>query len=247
MAHLLNTSTRSPKELQKEETKEKLTSILVRLRELQNILYAEKKHSVLIILQGMDASGKDGAVKNVFSGVNPMGCRVQAFKTPTEEEKAHDFLWRIHRHAPEIGMIQIFNRSHYEDVLFPRVHESISMDEVKRRFTHINAWESLLKESGTHIFKFFLHISPEEQKQRIDERLSNPEKRWKFRTSDLTEAKKTPSYLEAYEDIFDQCNKAAKWTIVPSDQNWYKDFIIASTIVEYLEGLKMQYPELSGA
>ncbi len=178
-------------------------------------------------------------------GLDPMGCNVKAFKAPTEEEKAHDFLWRIHPHAPEKGMIQIFNRSHYEDVLFPRVHESISMDE-QTRFSHINAFESLLKESGTHIFKFYLHISQEEQKKRIDERLSNPEKRWKFRTSDLTEAKKTPSYLEAYEGIFEHCNKTAKWTIVPSDQNGYKDFVIASTIVNHLEELNMKYPELSG-
>ena len=243
-SQLLSQSTKSPDTFKKEATKERLEELLERLHSLQAVLFAERKHSVLIVLQGMDASGKDGAVKNVFSGVNPMGCNVKAFKAPTEEEKAHDFLWRIHLHAPEKGMIQIFNRSHYEDVLVPRVHEWIDMEEVHRRFAHINAWEQLLIDSGTLVFKFYLHISEEEQKERFEERINNPEKHWKYKASDLEEAKRWPEYREAFEDIFENCQKAAPWHIVPADQNWYKDFVIASTIVEKLEKLKMKYPEL---
>ncbi len=242
MSHLLSISTKSPKDYKKDVTKAKLEELQIRLRELQAVMYAEKKHSLLIVIQGMDASGKDGAVKNVFSGVNPMGCLVKAFKVPTDEEKSHDFLWRIHQHAPELGMIQIFNRSHYEDVIVPRVHGLLPMENIKRRFAHINAWEALLRDSGTHILKFYLHISEEEQNERFEERLSNPEKRWKYKASDLAEAKFWPQYREALEDIFVECSESAKWHIIPSDQNWYKDFLIASIIVEYLDGLKMKYP-----
>ena len=244
MSKLLNQSTKAPESFKKEATKEKTEDLLVRLRALQAVLFAERKHSVLIVLQGMDASGKDGAVKNVFSGVNPMGCKVKAFKAPTEEEKSHDFLWRIHPHAPEKGMIQLFNRSHYEDVLVPRVHEWIDKEEVTRRFGHINAWEQLLVDSGTLVFKFYLHISEEEQKERFEERINNPEKRWKYKASDLEEAKLWPAYRTAFEDIFENCQKAASWQIIPADQNWYKDYLIASTILEKLEKLKMQYPQI---
>jgi PPK2 family polyphosphate:nucleotide phosphotransferase len=245
MIKLQNISTRAPQELQKSVIKKKTESLLSQLQELQALLFAEKKHSILIVLQGLDASGKDGAVQNVFSGVNPMGCKVKAFKVPTEEEMAHDFLWRIHQHAPEKGMIQIFNRSHYEDVLVPRVHDRIGKDEIKRRYEHINAWELLIQDSGTHLLKFYLHISKEEQAIRFNERLSIPEKRWKYKESDIEESKLWDKYQIAFEDIFKSCDKAAPWTIVPSDQNWYKDYLIASAIVEKLLALKMKYPELT--
>jgi len=243
MSKKLNISTRSPESFSKDETKEKTQKLRERLLELQAVLYAEGKHSVLIVLQGMDASGKDGSVKNVFFGVNPMGCLVKAFKAPTEEEKGHDFLWRIHKHAPIKGMIQIFNRSHYEDILVPRVRKWITMDEVKRRIDHINNWEQLLIDGGTVVLKFYLHISEEEQNERFEERLTIPEKRWKYKASDLAEAKLWPGYREAFEDVFEKCTKAAPWNIVPADQNWYRDYLIAQKVVESLEVLKMKYPQ----
>ncbi|MCB0819754.1 MAG: polyphosphate kinase [Bacteroidetes bacterium] len=242
----LKESTRAPQGLDKDEIKEKTKKLRERLHELQAVLFAESKHAFLIVLQGMDASGKDGSVKGVFNGVNPMGCLVKAYKAPTEIERAHDFLWRIHAHAPAKGMIQIFNRSHYEDILVPRVKKWIDGAEVKRRINHINNWELLLKESGTQILKFYLHISEEEQQQRFEERLTIPEKRWKYKASDLAEAKLWPQYREAFEDIFEHCNLAEPWQIIPADQNWYRDYLIASAVVERMESLNMQYPQTVG-
>jgi PPK2 family polyphosphate:nucleotide phosphotransferase len=245
MQRLKKLSTRAPENFNKDFYKTKTLVLLQQLKDLQAVLFAESKHSVLIILQGLDASGKDGAVKNVFSGVNPMGCDVKAFKAPNEEEKAHDFLWRIHKHTPAKGTIQIFNRSHYEDVLVPCVEKWIDEKEALRRYKHINAFETLLKETGTHIFKFYLHISPEEQEKRFAERITDPEKRWKYKAADLAVAKKWDEYRFAYEAIFENCEQAGKWNLIPSDQNWYKDYLIAKTIVDFLEGLKMEYPELN--
>jgi PPK2 family polyphosphate:nucleotide phosphotransferase len=239
----LDKSTRAPEGTDKEETKLKTIKLRERLRELQAVLFAESKHSLLIVLQGMDASGKDGSVKNVFFGLNPMGCLVKAFKAPTEEERAHDFLWRIHKVAPAKGMIQIFNRSHYEDVLVPRVKQWITMDEVKKRWNHINNWEQLLVDNGTVILKFYLHISEKEQSERFEERLTIPEKRWKYKASDLAEAKLWPDYRQAFEDIFENCEKAAEWNIIPADQNWYRDYLIAKRIVDAMESLNMSYPQ----
>ncbi len=235
--------TTAPEELDKDEIKDLTDDLRKKLRKLQPLLFAESKHSVLIVLQGMDASGKDGTVKGVFNGVNPMGCRVKAYKAPTEEERAHDFLWRIHSHAPAKGMIQIFNRSHYEDVLVPRVKNWIDMDEVKRRYNHINAWEQLLKDSGTQILKFYLHISEEEQSRRFDQRLEDPEKRWKYKSSDLAEAKLWPEYRKAFADIFETCAEAEPWQIIPADDKWYRDYLISTAVVERLESLNMRYPQ----
>jgi PPK2 family polyphosphate:nucleotide phosphotransferase len=243
MAQLSKISTRAPKDLDKEKIKTETLALLKKLQELQSVLFAENKWSVLIVLQGLDASGKDGAVKNVFSGVNPMGCRVEAFKKPTEEEFAHDFLWRIHRHAPRKGMIQIFNRSHYEDVLVPRVHKWIDMKAVKKRYDYINSFEELLQDSGTVVLKFYMHISQEEQHERFAERLALPEKMWKYQAADLKESEHWENYMEAFEDIFEHCSPEIPWHIVPSDQNWYRNYLIAKTIVERLEKLNMKYPE----
>jgi PPK2 family polyphosphate:nucleotide phosphotransferase len=244
MQRLKKLSTRAPENFDKDLYKKKTLVILQQLKELQAVLFAESKHSVLIILQGLDASGKDGAVKNVFSVVNPMGCDVKAFKAPTEEERAHDFLWRIHKHTPAKGIIQIFNRSHYEDVLVPSVEKWIDEKETMRRYKHINSFEALLKDSGTHIFKFYLHISPEEQQKRFAERITDPEKRWKYKSADLAVAKKWDEYRVAYEAIFENCEQVCPWNLIPSDQNWYKDYLIAKTIVDYLDNLKMEYPQL---
>jgi PPK2 family polyphosphate:nucleotide phosphotransferase len=241
---LKDISTRAPKDWDKEETKAKTTGILQQLDELQNLLFAESKHAVLVVLQGMDASGKDGAIRKVFASLNPQGVRVHSFKVPTAEELSHDFLWRIHAAAPPKGTIQIFNRSHYEDVLVTRVHKLIDDKTAKARMKAINDFEQLLQEhNSTTILKFYLHISPEEQEQRLHERISNPAKQWKYNEKDFEEAKLWNDYRAAYEDCFEHCNDVP-WTIVPADQNWYKEYVIAHTLLKALEKLDMKYPGL---
>jgi PPK2 family polyphosphate:nucleotide phosphotransferase len=238
---------KAPASYDKENTKAETEKLVKKLDELQNLLYAERKRSVLIVLQGMDASGKDGVIRQVFRGVNPMGCSVIPFKKPSEKEMAHDFLWRIHHCAPPKGMIHIFNRSHYEDVLIQRVHKWIDKDTVFKRFKHINSFEKLLSESGTTVLKFYLHISHEEQQERIKERISNPKKNWKYNPDDLKESQRWDEYMEAYEDVFEHCSPEIPWTVVPANQNWYKEHLIANTIVETLESFKMKYPGLMAA
>lgn len=244
MINLNALSTRPPVTADKSDCKDKTSEYILELDELQNRLFAESKHSLLIILQGMDASGKDGVIREVFSGVNPMGCRIQAFKKPTEEEMGHEFLWRIHQHAPQKGMIQIFNRSHYEDVVIQRVHKWVDMDTIKRRYEHINAFEKLLLENQTHILKFYLHVSQEEQHVRLAERLQQRDKMWKYNANDLKESERWPEYMEAYQDAFNACSPDIPWHIIPSDKNWYKEFLVAETIVKLLRSLKMEYPQL---
>jgi PPK2 family polyphosphate:nucleotide phosphotransferase len=239
--------TKAPKSFNKEDTKKKLEEILGELDELQNLLYAESKHSVLVVVQGMDASGKDGLIRRVLGKLNPEGVQVASFKEPTAEELAHDFLWRVHAHAPAKGKIQVFNRSHYEDILVTRVHKTCSDELAKKRMEAINDFEWLLKEhNDTHIIKCYLHTSPEERHQRLEERLSIPSKMWKYSQSDFAEAKLWPEYEKMYEDCFAHCNKIP-WLIVPSDQNWYKEYIVAKTLRDVLKGLKMKYPGLKKA
>ncbi|HEY4148470.1 MAG TPA: PPK2 family polyphosphate kinase [Chitinophagaceae bacterium] len=236
--------TRAPKDVDKAATKEKLLKLTDDLDALQNLLYAEGKHSVLIVIQGMDASGKDGAVRSVFTKMNPQGVMVRSYKTPSAEELSHDFLWRIHNHAPARGMIQVFNRSHYEDILITRVHKWIDDKTARKRMKAINDFEQLLAEhNDTHILKFYLHISPKEQKERLDERIKNPAKQWKYNEDDFKEAKLWDNYMSCYEDCFENCNDIP-WTIVPSDQNWYKEYIIAKKLKDTLDALDMQYPGL---
>ncbi|MGL4597000.1 MAG: PPK2 family polyphosphate kinase [Bacteroidia bacterium] len=239
---LPNLSTRAPKGLDKEKTKAETQKLVAKIGELQNVLYASQKHSLLVVLQGLDASGKDGLVKTVFFGINPLGCTVKSFKAPTEVERNHDFLWRVHQAAPEKGMIQIFNRSHYEDVLVPRVEKWIDDKTVKNRFQHINNFEQLLNDNGTIVLKFYLHISKAEQKERLFERKTHPEKYWKHHDGDWETRKKWDAYMESYEDIFKYCN-APEWTIVPADQNWYKEYLVAKKIVTTLEALKLSFPK----
>jgi PPK2 family polyphosphate:nucleotide phosphotransferase len=244
MNTLSEVSTKAPKEFDKKETKELTAKLLIELDELQNLLYAESKHSILIVLQGLDASGKDGAIRKVFGQMNPQGVRVQSFKAPTEEELAHDFLWRIHRYAPEKGMIQIFNRSHYEDVLVTRVHGWCDDTTAARRFDAINNFEELLAlHNNTQILKFYLHISQDEQKERLEERVKNPTKEWKYNAKDKEEAKLWDKYMEMYEDVFVNCS-VMPWVVVPADQNWYKEYLLAKTLVDSLKGLDMKYPDL---
>jgi PPK2 family polyphosphate:nucleotide phosphotransferase len=239
---LKNIDTRAPKDLDKKEIKEKTESILAELNDLQNLLYAEAKHSVLVVLQGMDGSGKDGAIRNVFGHLNPEGVVVKSFKVPTEEELSHDFLWRVHLHAPAKGMIQVFNRSHYEDILVTRVHKWCDDATARERMKAINDFEYLLAEHNhTEILKFYLHISPEEQKQRLKERMKDPAKMWKYNENDFKEAKLWDLYRQMYEESLENCNKPP-WMIVPSDQNWYKEYVIADSLNRRLKSLDMQYP-----
>jgi PPK2 family polyphosphate:nucleotide phosphotransferase len=241
---LKDISTRAPEGWDKQATKDKLVGVLQELDELQNLLFAENKHSLLVIIQGMDASGKDGAVRNVFGKLNPQGVVVRSFKAPVGEELAHDFLWRIHLHAPSKGYIQIFNRSQYEDILITRVHKWIDDKTARKRMKAINDFERLLTEhNDTHILKFYLHISPKEQKERLEERIHNPAKQWKYNEKDFEEAKLWDDYMSMYEDCFDNCNDVP-WIIVPADQNWYKEHVIATTVRDTLKDLKMQYPGL---
>ncbi|MGQ0810432.1 MAG: polyphosphate kinase 2 family protein, partial [Nitrospiraceae bacterium] len=206
----------------KAKAKHTTAARIEKLSRLQERLYANGQQALLIVLQGMDTSGKDGTIKNVMSGVNPQGCRVVSFKTPSFKELAHDFLWRVHQEAPAKGHIGIFNRSHYEDVLITRVHGLISDKQAKQRFGQIKEFEELLHENGTTILKFFLHISKEEQRQRLEARIRDPEKRWKFNEGDLEERKLWSDYMSAFEDVISATSTDhAPWFIVPANRKWY--------------------------
>src|SRR5512138_639983 len=227
-----------------DSAKDQVTKMCKRLEDLQEILYAEHTHKVLIVLQGMDTSGKDGTIRHVFEGVNPQGVRVANFKVPTPAELDHDFLWRVHKQVPGKGELVIFNRSHYEDVLIVRVHGLVPPDVWGQRYDQINAFEQMLAETGTTILKFYLHIDQAEQKQRLQARLDNPNKHWKFRKGDLQERKLWPAYMQAYEDVLNKTSTAAApWYIIPANHKWYRDWVISSILVETLEGLNMKFPE----
>jgi PPK2 family polyphosphate:nucleotide phosphotransferase len=227
----------------KAEAKPKSHENLKRLSELQELLYANAKHALLVVFQAMDGGGKDGAIAHVFSGVNPQGCVVTSFKEPTPQEQAHDYLWRIHKAAPARGMIGIFNRSHYESVLVERVKNLVPREVWSARYDSINSFEKLLADEGTTILKFFLHISWEEQKHRMEARLNDPHKNWKFSPSDLKERKRWDSYMQAYEDALRKCStKSAPWYIVPADHKWYRNWVVSDTIVRAIRELKLSYP-----
>lgn len=215
-----------------------------RLRELQYLLYAEGRRGLLICLQAMDTGGKDGTIRHVLGYMNPQGCRVQAFKVPTPEEAAHDFLWRAHRVAPARGEVVIFNRSHYEDVLVVRVHGLVPQSVWSRRYDAINAFEKLLSDNNTHVLKFFLHISKDEQLKRFKKRLKDPARHWKISEADYAERRYWENYQEAYEEALARCSTAwAPWYVVPADHKWFRNLMISKIVVEYLEGLDMRIPE----
>ena len=242
--NLSKISTKADTDIDKKKTKEKTVKILEEINELQNLLYAENKHSLLVILQGMDASGKDGVIRNIFGHLNPQGVTVKSYKAPSTEELNHDFLWRIHPHAPAQGMIQIFNRSHYEDIVITRVHKWCDDETAMKRIKSINNWEELLTQhNNTHILKFYLHISHEEQLERLEERKTNPAKMWKYNENDYKERELWGEYKKMYEDAFANCNQPP-WTIIPSDQNWYKEHLIASKLHDTLKTLEMKFPEM---
>jgi PPK2 family polyphosphate:nucleotide phosphotransferase len=235
-----------------------LVSDAKRLADLQERLYAQREWAVLIILQGMDAAGKDGVIKHVMSGVNPQGCEVYAFRAPSHQELAHDFLWRTTVRLPERGGIGIFNRSYYEEVLVVRVHpellerqklprELVSKAIWKERFQDIRAFERHLARNGTLVLKFFLHISREEQRQRLLDRLDEPAKRWKFSMDDLTERRRWDDYMAAYADMIKASSRpAAPWYVVPADHKWFARLIVAGAVINALEGLKLDFPRVTG-
>ncbi len=228
----------------KEDGLKALAKLNQELQALQELLYAEQKHKVLIILQAMDAGGKDGTIRRVFDGVNPQGVKVASFKVPTAEELAHDFLWRVHKVVPGAGEMVLFNRSHYEDVLVVRVHGYAPEDVWKKRYDQINDFERLLAESGTTILKFFLHIDKDEQKERLQARLDDPTKNWKFRLGDLEERKLWDDYMQAYEDALSKTSvEHAPWYVIPANHKWYRDLVISTIVVDTLKSLKMKYPK----
>jgi PPK2 family polyphosphate:nucleotide phosphotransferase len=227
----------------KEEGIEKMKELSDELDQLQEILYAQHQHKLLIVFQAMDTAGKDGTTRSVFEGVNPQGVRVVSYKAPTVIELDHDYLWRVHANVPAKGEIVVFNRSHYEDVLVVRVHQLVPEEVWKRRYRHINEFERMLAEEGVTILKFFLHIDLETQKERLLERINTPEKQWKFNPADIDERKLWPDYMKAYEEALSETSTEwAPWYVVPGDHNWIRNFVVSSAIVKTLKGLNLKYP-----
>jgi PPK2 family polyphosphate:nucleotide phosphotransferase len=243
MIKLSEIPTTAPAGLEKDDLKKVTEKLVKRLGELQHLVYANSKQSVLVILQGMDASGKDGALRNVFSECTISGLQTVSFKKPTEEEFAHDFLWRVHKVVPAKGITTVFNRSHYEDILIQRVHGWITEDRVKMRMEAINAFEKLIVEdNGTLLFKFYMHLSKDEQEKQLLQRKTEPEKYWKHNDSDWKEREHWDKYMAAYEYAINE--SLIPWHICPVDDRWYRDYFIAKTLVEKLESLHMTFPKL---
>jgi PPK2 family polyphosphate:nucleotide phosphotransferase len=228
----------------KVEAKALLEKQKEKLAELQEVFYADGSHALLVVFQAMDAGGKDGCIENVFTGMNPAGVRVASFKAPTSEELEHDFLWRIHKETPRKGMVGVFNRSHYEDVLIVRVKNLVSKEIWSKRYDLINAFEESLTDAGTTIIKIYLHIDKDEQKERLQARLDDPEKNWKFNPSDLPERENWKAYMEAFKEVFERCSSAeAPWYVVPANNKWYRDAVVAQIILETLQDMKLKYPK----
>jgi PPK2 family polyphosphate:nucleotide phosphotransferase len=236
-------STTAPEGWDKEKIKQENKELISKIAELQRVLYADGSKSVLLILQGVDASGKDGTVRKIFSAVNPLGCRVYGFKKPTEEEYAHDFLWRIHKVTPPKGMIHIFNRSHYEDILVPTVLNLFPKKDIEKRYDQINQFEELLEANGTKIIKCYLHISKEAQLESLTDRIENPLKHWKHNDGDWKSRKLWDDYMKVYEEIFDRCDKVP-WNIIPSDKNWVKINHISKLLLNTLSDMDLKWPGL---
>ena len=228
----------------KSDGRAELARLTSHLDVLQEQFYADGRHKLQVVLQGMDTSGKGGAIRKAFEGLNPAGVHVTSFKAPTELELAHDFLWRIHPHAPANGQIAIFDRSHYEDVLIVRVHDLVPPARWRARYTHIRNFEKLLADEGTVILKFFLHISKDEQAERLRARMEDPAKNWKFRMVDLEEREHWDEYQGAYEEMVRRtATEHAPWIVVPANRKWYRDLVICRTLIDTLEGLDLRYPE----
>jgi len=227
----------------KEETRRLTTKLCLKLADLQDVLYAQHKHRLLVIFQGLDTSGKDGSIRNVFSNVSPEGLRVVAFKSPTQPELEHDYLWRVHDKVPGNGEIVVFNRSHYEEVLVVRVHSLMPEKIWRQRYRHIVEFERMLADEGTLVLKFFLHIGKDEQKKRLETRLTQKNKNWKWDPSDLRDREHWDEFLSAYEEaIVKTSTDESPWYVVPADKKWWRDYVVSETLVEALEALKMEYP-----
>jgi len=242
---LTDAAAKPPSDLpDKEELGDQLDDLARRMAKLQTALYAEGTRALLVVLQGRDTAGKDGVVRHVFGELHPLGLDLTSFKVPTPEEASHDFLWRIHKAVPAKGRIGIFNRSHYEDVLVPRVHEQLSAEECTTRYREIVDFERMLVEQRVVILKFMLHISRDEQKRRLEERLTDPKKRWKFRQSDLDDRRMWPAFTDAYRDMLKATStKHAPWYVVPAEDKKVRNWLVSRTIADTLEGLKLEYPE----
>tara|TARA_R110002124_G_scaffold284802_1_gene462475 strand:+ start:815 stop:1546 length:732 start_codon:yes stop_codon:yes gene_type:complete len=241
MIDLDKISTKPPSNISKNEAKKALAQLSKKLFELQNKFYADGRFGLLIILQGMDTSGKDGTIRNAFSSMNPQGVQVKSFKAPTEEELAHDFLWRVYPHIPAKRMIEVFNRSYYEDLLMPMVGNLLPEEVLAHRCKLIKYLEQHLRQNNIHVLKFFLHISKEEQKERIKERLSKPHKRWKYSTEDEKAAKQWNAYKTAYNMVMNNCDDPS-WHIVPADKRWFRNYYVANILTEHLEKHNLKYP-----
>ena len=230
--------------LDKEDGKAALAAERARIVALQERLYAEHQRSLLVVFQAIDTGGKDGTIRAVFEGVNPQGCRVWSFKVPSAEESDHDFLWRYHAKAPARGMINVFNRSHYEDVLVVRVKDLVPEPVWRARYGQINDFERMLAASGTTILKFFLHISKDEQRERLEARIANPEKHWKFDPADLVERRSWDAYQAAFADALSECSTPeAPWHVVPANRKWYRNLLVARTIADTLEAMDPRFPD----
>jgi len=227
----------------KDEAEDLVEKHVHRMADLQQRLYAGQERALLVVLQGMDGAGKDGTIRHVMSGLNPQGCRVVGFKAPTADERAHDFLWRVHREVPPRGFIGIFNRSHYEDVLAARVRKIVTEKVWRGRYAHINAFEKLLDDSGVVVLKFFLYISKQEQKERLERRLHDPSRAWKFDPIDWDNRRLWKDYMAAYEDAMARCGTPwAPWQIVPANRKWYRNLLVSARVVEALESMRLKYP-----
>ena len=237
-------STKYNGKLEKENGAKLFNELIVKLQELQALLYADGSKALLVVLQAMDAAGKDSTIKTVFGPINPQGCKVVSFKGPNSMELLHDFLWRIHQNVPRKGHIGVFNRSYYEDVLIVKVKNLAPKETIKQRYHHINAFESMLNDEGTRIVKFFLHISKDYQKEQLQERLDTPEKLWKFCPSDIQERTRWEDYQKAYEAVFEKCSSSQNpWYIIPAERKWFRNLLVAQILVETLESMDLHYPK----
>ena len=228
----------------KQRERELTTKLIEQIAECQEMLYAQRRHKVLLVLQGLDTSGKDGTIKALFSQINPLGLRAVAFRAPNDDERAHDYLWRVHRHVPVVGEIAIFNRSHYEDVLVPLVEGAIDSDEARRRYQHIRDFERMLAETGTLVVKIFLHLSRDKQRERLQARIDDPHKQWKFDPADLDKRKQWDDYQRAYEQAFSATDTDhAPWYIIPADSKTHRNLMVATLLLEIVQGLDLAFPE----
>lgn len=229
--------------LDKDSIKDETKKLTKAIGELQYQMYAEKKHAILLVLQGLDASGKDGLVRDLLEYANPVGISVYSFKKPTPEEYAHDFLWRVHKQVPAKGILQVFIRSHYEDILVPSVEGYVPAEIIEQRYDQINRFEQLLEENGTKILKFYMSVSQEKQEERLKERITNPEKHWKHNDGDWETLKKRDRYMDLYHQIFERCNRIP-WQVIPSDTNWQKTWVASQILLKTLNEFGLEWPQL---